>query len=228
MQTAVGFYPTTTQPSIIVENPSNLTINGQTVSLNFTINYTVTQLETMDWNNVISWIGYSIDNQPFITLLRQTDSSFINKDWTTLTLASLSSILLNASDLQDGQHSIVVQAEFNYLIEQVNAGRYNYTFAPINFTTDSTLPMIIIVTVSPELSPSPTMVPTSTPNPTNTPSPNPSPTPSPTASSSPTLQPSPTLPEYSLGWIPIAVIALVVVSIGILFYALGKVKDRET
>lgn len=37
MQTAAGFYPTTTPPSMIVESPSNLTVKGQTVSLNFTI-----------------------------------------------------------------------------------------------------------------------------------------------------------------------------------------------
>ena len=122
---APQFYVTQSPPTINIESPANYGEYGLNIPLKFTINYIESDPSQYIWGHSPIWVGYSIDNQPYATInssLVSTGGGHLRAD-----------ILLDSSALSDGPHEITVKADFMYLIEQVNAGHYNYTFPSVSF-----------------------------------------------------------------------------------------------
>ena len=130
------FYVTQSPPSITIRSPASSEIYGLEVPLKFTINYYLTDPPSLIWGHGPIWIGYSLDGVPYATIQSSTSSSSGGSNyWESLVRGSTSvDVLLDASTISDGLHTVTIKADFMFVIEFANSGHYNYTFPPASFT----------------------------------------------------------------------------------------------
>jgi hypothetical protein len=144
------FYQTQSPPQIEIGSP---TFNGTyelSIPLNFIISYYETDPSYYVWGHHPIWLGYSLDGQPYVTIEASKTSSSVQSGsaWETLARGSTTvNVFLDSSFLSNGQHTITIRADFQYIIEQVNAGHYNFTFPSVSFVVDK--PSIVVSILSP-------------------------------------------------------------------------------
>lgn len=135
-------YKTQSPPKIKIESPNNYKEYSLNIPLKFTISYYRTDPSNYIWGHAPVWLGYSIDNKPFVTIEKSLYSESWNTSgsssspyayWENLVNCSINvDILVDASSLSDGSHKVTVKADFMYIVEQVTSGHYNYTFPSVN------------------------------------------------------------------------------------------------
>ncbi len=124
---------------IKIEEPNSSLIYPNLVPLTVNIinNMTAHNYYPVFW---VNWLGYSLDGASPITIFSFLEPGMGGK-WPPFQET------LNISDVSDGQHSIEIMANGEYL-DEIGAYRYDITSSPVYFTVDTTPPVILIYSIA--------------------------------------------------------------------------------
>lgn len=206
---------------VTIFSPINMTYNYR----NLTLNLTVPVWSIIGMYSSVS-MNYSIDgiyNGP--VPLRDTTNPEAPP---IITKVGMGAGSVDLPELPDGSHYLTI-----YLYG-LNMQNYQPQFKSyvntVYFSIDDPN-SIFIPTPSPTptpLTPSPSPTPNQTPNSTQSAAPSISPSPSSSPTQQPTLEPTTTpITSPTSGWIPYAIIALAVVCLGAIVFALIKLRNRN-